>query len=249
MGDGLIIADARSLEEIRKAFEDVNARVHAPTEYTICTSKLSNGELKYSMHQGPNCAGGWDKLPGGTFWGFTSKKPGMQAVTFCDNSRYWVQRIVTGETCEKEWGGLKWSHGGTFWVDPGKKFCVGTREGGETPFSMTLPEAHCSKEPFRHQFTFGSEQYSHKFGSFTLCIASKEQQRRVAVDSHCESDGFQRLFRFRVWLPKYGGSDSQQFCVTGASNEIQTDCSSGSKIKFSVPLESESGSYKLVCSG
>jgi len=249
MEDGLIIADPRTPEQIREAFDGVKARVFPPTEYTICTSKLSNGELKYSMHQGPACAGGWDKLPSGTFWAFSLKTAEMQAVTFCDNSRYWVQRIVLGETCAKEWGGMKWAHGGTFWASHGNKYCVGTREG-EIPYSMALPEPQCTKDPFQHQFGFGTEHYAHRFGSFSLCIGRKDGHSRVSIDGRCESDGFQKLLRFRVRVPRMSGENSQEFCVVsgGASDEIRHECD-GSHLKFSVPLESYSTTFTLVCSG
>jgi hypothetical protein len=257
--DGLIIADVRTPDKIREAFVVVKARVNPPTEYTVCTSKLAGGQLKYSMHQGPACAGGWDKLKGGTFWAFTAKTPGMQAVSFCDNSRYWVQHILPGETCPEKWGGLKWMHGGTFWVPEGKQFCVGTRETGDSPvtvpgdppFSMTLPEERCSQEPYTHKFNFGTQTYTHTFGSFTLCIARKDGVSKVAVDPHCEVNGFKRLLSFRVRLPKLAGSaEAQVFCVAAGTDGdvIKTDCDKGS-LTFSVPTESVASSFKLVCSG
>jgi hypothetical protein len=251
--DGLIVVDPRPVDQIRQAFEASAARIHPPTEYTICTSKLANGELKYSLHQGPACAGGWDKLPAGTFWAFTEKKADTLTVSFCDNSRYWVQRIIEDTKCEKHWQGLKWSIGGTFWVPSGNQFCVGVKSGGETPHSIALAQEDCNSNGAEHQFTFGSLKYSHTFGSFSLCVARKSSSGRpgalrLSVEKDCEDDGYTKQLSFRARAHGFTASGDKEFCVTEAGHAFSDECDDSKLLRFSVPSEA-GNAESLLCAG
>lgn len=177
----------------------------------------------------------------------------MVKVTFCDNSRYWVQRMLRDEPCQKEWNGLKWSTGGTFWVPSGKQFCVGNRDGGEVPFSAAAPQADCSFNQIEHSFSFGSVRYDHLFGSFTLCIARKGSETRIATETHCEDDGYRVLLKFRARLPSMASSTDQEFCFNSDKwgTEILRTCDTHLAVKFSVPQKSVSEEVRAenVCSG
>jgi len=218
--DGLIVADPRPARELRKAFEAAHAHIAPPTEYSVCTSKLKGGELKYSLSQGPVCSGGWDMVEGGAFWAFPSVRKGMQAVSFCDNTRYWTQRIVGADECEKNWAGLEWSHGGTFWVPEGSDLCVGTRKDKpELSFSKLLVGKACGSRGFEHSFSFGRLTYQHSFQSLTVCIGRKDAVFRVSQEPHCQEDGFSQIARFRARVAPKMPTDTL-LCVASGSNGL-----------------------------
>ena len=53
--------------------------------------------------------------------------------------------VFSGTSCPESWSGLKWVHGGTFYVKDGSSFCTGTRktESEETSFSKLVAKKNC----------------------------------------------------------------------------------------------------------
>ena len=53
--------------------------------------------------------------------------------------------VFSGTSCPDSWSGLKWIHGGTFYVKDGSSFCTGTRktESEETSFSKLVAKKKC----------------------------------------------------------------------------------------------------------
>merc|ERR1711862_494699 len=115
-GDGLVIADSRDGNAIKHAFESYRAFLSPATAIAVCTAANNAGGPKYSVHQGLSCSSsGWQKIKGGVFLARGRPLPGLQAVSWCVNKKYWHQHIVASESCPSEWSGLKWVYGGTMW--------------------------------------------------------------------------------------------------------------------------------------
>jgi len=267
--DGMIIADPRRRAVIRSAFSNTKSFVSPPAEFSICTAPLKQRGPKYSVHQKPECAGGgWSKLDGGLFKGYSRSRNGLQAVTYCNNEKYWTQLIILGEECPNEWEGLRWVHGTTFWVPKGNDFCVGTRSQGsfssilswwaEASFSSILPESNCAKNGFSHSFTFGKAKAPDVVMPPSLCIGQKPNEKskfRISSKPDCDKDGYVMISRFPVRTVQTE-TDSHSFCVLrwkDRSLEQQilpstTGCEKSS-FEFWGPVERKSGQadHPAVC--
>lgn len=258
--DGMIIADPRSPTDIKQAFVTAGAFLSPPSEYSVCQSKLANG-AKYSIHDSAHCGGGgWDLVPGALFHAYTQPGAGLKAISWCDNTQYWTQRIVQGEVCPVTWANLKWTIGGTMWVPKGDTFCVGTREGASTElsFSRSLPRARCEGDGFRHEFTFGGavEEKRGKFaGPLTLSLCRKTYSddggaiiSKVSFDpSACEAVGWRPLARILAREAAAALPGDRVLCVKrlpggNAGDELReaSECpgDTGWKLKFAVPGDS-----------
>eukprot|EP00928_Gymnodinium_smaydae_P069890 TRINITY_DN5370_c0_g3_i1.p1 TRINITY_DN5370_c0_g3~~TRINITY_DN5370_c0_g3_i1.p1 ORF type:complete len:960 (+),score=230.47 TRINITY_DN5370_c0_g3_i1:249-3128(+) len=224
--DGVIVADTRSASDIAKAFVSAGAFAELLGTYTVCKSPMK--ELtKYSLHAGEGCSGsGWDSIQGGTFVAHTKKSDDVVAVSWCDNTKYWVQRMVKGEKCPEHWAGMKWVHGGTFYASPGDSFCVGSRmtntEGKS--FSRLLPKANCAGDGFEHDFSFGMSKGAWKAAPLTLCVVpgagakgSEQASALLAADDSESACGGARAtsgLRFAARAPRKGGSEGDRlFCA------------------------------------
>ncbi|CAE8583440.1 unnamed protein product, partial [Polarella glacialis] len=154
-----------------------------------------------------------------------------EAVTFCDNEKHGVQKVVYGASCPKEWANLEWVFGDTFYVPKhapgGKVFCVGSRERyqEDMSFSRLLPTADCSGDGFRHEFNFGSVVDTPALASMVVCIGRDGSGRRsrVSTGKQCSQDGFMEKGHFAARRAAEASSSDTIFCVTsdGSSDVIQ----------------------------
>lgn len=79
--DGLIIADARGRDELRKAIEEAGAFVAPGPPMTLCTARLKVHGPKYSIQQSEVCTqDGWDKVMHGTFQWSAKSRPRVANV-------------------------------------------------------------------------------------------------------------------------------------------------------------------------
>ncbi|CAE8687934.1 unnamed protein product [Polarella glacialis] len=232
--DGLIVADPRSKADLRRAFKNAHAFADPPTEYSVCTSisREEGGPQKYRIYQGSACAAGDSELVRGGVWkAYARDRPGVEAVTFCDNEKHGVQKVVYGASCPKEWANLEWVFGDTFYVPKhapgGKVFCVGSRERyqEDMSFSRLLPTADCSGDGFRHEFNFGSVVDTPALASMVVCIGRDGSGRRsrVSTGKQCSQDGFMEKGHFAARRAAEASSSDTIFCVTsdGSSDVIQ----------------------------
>lgn len=246
-GDGLVVADSRASNAIKKAFKSSSAFVVPATVYTVCTASNSAGGPKYSVHQGLSCSSsGWQKISGGVFLARGKALPGMQAVSWCVNKKYWHQHVVASESCPLEWASLKWTHGGTLWVPKGTSYCVGTRETTrpEQTFSRILAKKNCGGEGFQHDFGFDAVEAEFSTTSMTLCVGvSAERALRVSRhQGYCSQGGGRTLLRFPVWPAGDGDSKNvgQTYCVVerdGVGDVILEagQCGDAEKFAFTLP--------------
>merc|ERR1712232_27878 len=247
--DGLIIADPRTPEALQEAFVRVGAFAAPPSDYRVCQSKLQNGH-KYSIHEGSHCGGGgWEQVQGGGLRAFARPREGFVAVSWCDNPKYWTQKIVKGQSCPEQWADLKWQHGGTFWVPKGDSFCVGTRSGPahgqEKSFSEMLPKPRCDQEGFQHQFTFGSvaairdSTQSPPPLTITICRKASSKTSTITADGvDCEK--LKVLARFPALDAAAAGEFDRVLCVSkGQTFKASDDCGEFQTFKFAVPQSAE----------
>ncbi|CAE8717839.1 unnamed protein product, partial [Polarella glacialis] len=248
--DGLIVADTRSKADLQRAFENVHAFADPPTEYSVCTSPLKKNGPKYSIHQGSGCgSSGWELVQGGVWRAYAKGRPGIEEVTFCDNEKHWVQKVVNKASCPKEWAKLKWVSGGTFYVpeqSPGKVFCVGSRESTQEDlsFSRLLPRKNCSGDGFRHEFNFGTVMDTPVVVSMVVCIGRDQSGRRsrVSTGQQCSQDGFVEMGHFPATQAAAATSSDTIFCVTNvASSDVIEEsrggkCDSDVKMTFALPI-------------
>jgi len=246
--DGLIVADPRKASDIRESYAQVKSFVTPPTEFGVCKSKLPKYGPKYSVHEGPSCSGGgWDPVEGGGFFAYTRKQPGLKPVSWCNNEKHWTQLIVDKERCPKEWQGLKWVQGGTFWTAVGSQgFCVGTRASDEemASFSRMLPQDDCSGASFDHNFAFSPAAELPKSPSVVVCVVKNTKslsvEARLGGDS-CEGEHMKVLARFAARRGSAAASGDKRFCVEGSSKggDIIRPDKKCSKSKFSFAIPSE----------
>lgn len=268
--DGLIIADPRPADIVRKAFVNTGDFLSPPAEYTICTSKLSAGssDQKYSMQEGHMCGNGWNHVQGATFWAHSKNMQDSHGklipLTYCDNSQHWVQRVVKSEACPTSWEGLKWSTGTAIWVTEREQFCVSSGRNQNIGYSKVEPSNgnKCgAKPPFALDFSFGGVDTGHLFRSFDVCIArhkSGGQQKRIGPgDERCETEGWSTVVTFRAIIESAASSSAFKYCVqTGnGGDEIRSagKCGSNPSLTFSLPKWSQSegaGIHRTkICSG
>jgi len=229
--DGLIIADARPASQVVKAFDQVSAFWAPPMAYSTCTSKIAKG-VKYGINEGLTCQCGWEKIKGGKF--YAMKQPETKPVAYCDNEKYWTQRIVQSESCPKEWSGLSWKTNEVFWVHNGNTFCVGSRPTqGELAFSKILPKPDCTGDGFTHEFTFASMRFSRAMVPPAVCIGIKSSSRGTTYQfiigsGSCNSGGYSMLSRFAAARPSAEAAPKESpgvksFCVSKAVGRAAGD--------------------------
>lgn len=242
--DGLIVADIRPKAELHRAFAQAGAFMAPATEYTVCKSLLKHGGPKYSLHQGAICSGGgWERLDHGVFRAYAKPRAGMHPVTFCDNTKYWTQRVVRGTQCEKKWEGLMWERGGTFWIPRGKEYCVGTRRSRkeESTFSRVLAQADCGNaDNFKHDFNFAGVAEQHSLTAATVCVGRKDDGTFKVSSDDCQNGGLQLVARFAARNAPAAAVTDIVLCVEAAllgGDVIRRagECGSGQKLQFAVP--------------
>eukprot|EP00930_Biecheleria_cincta_P074443 TRINITY_DN61662_c0_g1_i1.p1 TRINITY_DN61662_c0_g1~~TRINITY_DN61662_c0_g1_i1.p1 ORF type:complete len:936 (-),score=112.30 TRINITY_DN61662_c0_g1_i1:117-2873(-) len=253
--DGIIVADSRPLEEILRAFQQNNAWTDPPTHYRACTSPLKNGGPKYSIHQGGHCGGGgWDPLTGGLWQGYAKERDQMQAFTWCDNEKHWIQIIVKGTKCPHKWAGLKWIAGGSLWARHGNNFCVGTRESSteELSFSRILAKSDCGGDDFKHEFSFSGVTDDGQVSSLSVCIGvdGAGRKSRVSQSSDCILDGYAQIGQFAAITSVAAGENDKVYCVaTTDDGDVIRDagrCAGTEKFQFAVPLNRPQPEVSLV---
>eukprot|EP00747_Dinoflagellata_sp_TGD_P149109 gnl/TRDRNA2_/TRDRNA2_176990_c0_seq1.p1 gnl/TRDRNA2_/TRDRNA2_176990_c0~~gnl/TRDRNA2_/TRDRNA2_176990_c0_seq1.p1 ORF type:complete len:528 (-),score=63.89 gnl/TRDRNA2_/TRDRNA2_176990_c0_seq1:274-1857(-) len=177
--DGIVIADHRSHKELTAAFEATSSRLVPPAEYSICTSRMQRefrgAGPKYSVQLGQICKDGWEPVPRGVFKAYTVPRPGMRAVSLCEQTTLWTQHIAEGDTCPSSWGDDSWSFAGTFWVHQGDAYCVGTRRTTVKgfAFSRAMARKKCDGEGFDHDFGFSSADERPQLPSGIVCVGRR----------------------------------------------------------------------------
>lgn len=248
MEDALIVADPRPADEIHQAFQKSHAFAEPPTFYCVCTSKLKKGGSKYSVHQGDHCSGGgWDAVDGGVWRAYAKEKPGMKAITWCDNEKHWTQIMVKGASCPESWSGLKWVHGGTFYVKEGSSFCTGTRktEAEETSFSKLVAKKNCGGDGFSHDMGFDPAPSPDPVASVGICVGqdSSSQKAKISMLDECDDGGFSHVARFAARRAVYASKSDRIFCVVPSSDgdiiRAGSRCSGNEGFDFALPVERE----------
>eukprot|EP00931_Biecheleriopsis_adriatica_P067644 TRINITY_DN41754_c0_g1_i1.p1 TRINITY_DN41754_c0_g1~~TRINITY_DN41754_c0_g1_i1.p1 ORF type:complete len:916 (+),score=147.29 TRINITY_DN41754_c0_g1_i1:65-2812(+) len=242
--DALIVADPRPADKLQAAFVEANAFVDPPTDWSVCTSALKVGGVKYSVHQGGHCGGGgWDAVKGGTWQAFAKQRPGTEAYTFCDNEKHWTQKIVKGTECPKQWANLKWVSGGTFWAREGAEYCIGSRQGSneELSFSRLLPQKNCGESDFKHDFTFRSvEKEPLRIPGFAICVGRDNSGKvRVSSKNDCNQDNFLEAGRFAARASAAAAETDKIYCVASTPDgdvmREQGKCGGRDKFEFAIP--------------
>mmetsp|Transcript_7881 Transcript_7881/g.18422 ORF Transcript_7881/g.18422 Transcript_7881/m.18422 type:complete len:936 (+) Transcript_7881:134-2941(+) len=264
--DGLIIADSRPASQVVKAFDQAGAFWAPPMAYSVCSAKIAKG-VKYGVNEGLTCQCGWEKIKGGTFYAL--KQSDTKPVAYCDNEKYWTQRIVQSESCPKEWSGLDWKKNDVFWVRKGNTFCVGSRPTqGELAFSKILPKSECGGDGFTHEFSFASMRFSRAMVPPSVCIGIKSTNRGTSYQlivgsGSCTSGGYSLLSRFPA-ARQSAKTGVKSLCVAkaightvdeyfGDTFSLGRDCDN-QKATFSMPLakvnsSSEDAISFRVCAG
>lgn len=235
-------------DEIHQAFQKSHAFAEPPTFYCVCTSKLKKGGSKYSVHQGDHCSGGgWDAVDGGVWRAYAKEKPGMKAITWCDNEKHWTQIMVKGASCPESWSGLKWVHGGTFYVKEGSSFCTGTRktEAEETSFSKLVAKKNCGGDGFSHDMGFDPAPSPDPVASVGICVGqdSSSQKAKISMLDECDDGGFSHVARFAARRAVYASKSDRIFCVVPSSDgdiiRAGSRCSGNEGFDFALPVERE----------
>jgi len=216
--DALIVADSRSKPELQTAFSQTSAFSSPSTEFAVCKYALKKHGPKFSVREG-SCASGWSELNGRSFRAFIKERSGLFPVTICDNEKYWIQRLVKGQRCEKKWAGLKWVQGPVFWVAEGSDFCVGTRQSlrEDLSFSRVAKSSDCSNsDGFKHDFSFSaSVGEKMEYSALGVCIAQGNNQRlRISQRAtDCSQDGYTLKVRFQARRPERAMRSDRKLCV------------------------------------
>jgi len=248
MEDALIVADPRPADAIHQAFQKSHAFAEPPTFYCVCTSKLKKGGSKYSVHQGDHCSGGgWDAVEGGVWRAYAKEKSGTKAITWCDNEKHWTQIMVKGTSCPESWSGLKWIHGGTFYVKDGSSFCTGTRktESEETSFSKLVAKKNCGGDGFSHDMGFDSVPSPDPVASVGICVGqdSSGQKSKISMLDECDEAGFSHVARFAAHRAVYASQSHRIFCVVPSTDgdiiRAGSRCSGNEGFDFALPMERE----------
>lgn len=250
--DGLIIAVPLSPAQIKSSFEAHRLFFDPPAPYSLCRSKIKGGFFKYSVHSGTICGGGgWELIPGGTFKAYSAPRVGLKPVSWCDNTKHWVQRIVQAKTCPKRWADLEWQQGGALYASSGNAYCVGTsspagRAEGSA-FSRALPKARCEGYGFNHEFSFQGvvedKQTLRRVPlSITICRHSSGAAKVSTDHAACAAEGWRLLARFAARDAAAATQRDIVVCVrrvgdTGDMFAEAAECSgdAGWKLKFAVP--------------
>eukprot|EP00929_Paragymnodinium_shiwhaense_P058053 TRINITY_DN29080_c0_g2_i1.p2 TRINITY_DN29080_c0_g2~~TRINITY_DN29080_c0_g2_i1.p2 ORF type:complete len:655 (-),score=123.40 TRINITY_DN29080_c0_g2_i1:25-1989(-) len=249
--DGLIIADPRAVPAIEEAFSSTGSNIVPPTAHSVCASTMDDNDRKYSIHAKHRCAGGgWDEVKGCFFKAYTRPRADMQAVTFCDNPKYWTQRFVAGSSaCPAAWAGLEWEPGRQFWVPNGTSYCIGTRQadedGKQSSFSRLLPQQDCSGEGFKHVTSFGSVEDGSEVGSMTICVVQGHDGRlRLSQVPDCAPHSVKMRHRrliatFPARAAHAMAPDDVLYCVAHSDHEDTVQqggtCGTHEKLSFALP--------------
>jgi len=264
--DGMILADSRPPSQVVKAFNEASAFWAPPMAYVACTSKIAKG-VKYGVNEGLNCMCGWDKIKGARWYG--QRLPQSKSYAYCDNEKYWTQKIVEGDSCPEQWSGLKWKMNSVFYAQTGSGFCVGSRlASGEAAYSRLLPRSDCGGDGFTHEFTFATVRFSRTIVPPVVCLTPKSSSKSItsytlSTGVECAANGADGTLRFPARRDIPASPGNRTFCVfkvaasskdgySGDSFALGKQCQ-GQKALFSMPSikqkASEGEGRQKVCAG